>query len=265
MIPFYLMRRLVIPGGGRPSKRPIFENMIAGLCAACDRPVMWLKVKGVKDLDGVWRSGDYYHRGVCEPAPVRGWSRDWDMPSVVAGNLNQEEYRFWIGMKVSRFGDSTRAICRACRKEVWSFEARKLHKEETKYWVGNENCTTRLVTVYKRLLSQPECIICHKNRFGGKKWGVPICEQPECESEWKFGEQRWAALEKELYEQQQKAAFMEERGLKGNLSPVQVYNHDTGAYITKAWCNMCQMMADNPKHEETHVALILKGEGGRFD
>jgi hypothetical protein len=129
----------------------------------------------------------------------RSMERDRDrltIAQIPKGNLDEQDYRFWIGKKESV---ATFAVCRACGTEVWGGPGAMLkHKEVTNLFKGGGPCTTVLVQCYTKLLAKRQCIVCQAVTYN-KRWGIPLCT-PECLMKWKFYNREWYLLAMELKE-----------------------------------------------------------------
>lgn len=249
-LPLYILRRFVEPGGGRLWKPPAPPAEVAGICPVCSKAVLRTKLMGYDQLDGIWYMNDVYHYKCPRPHVL---SENFvplhvRLDRIPKGNLGEEEYRFWIGGvdKSSNF-----ALCRACRKSVYSPFDRKQHFADSKWFVGGDPCSTRLVNAYKILSALPACIICKKSRFGKGKWGVPLCEQADCVRNWMFEQQRWIPLEQQLELQRKKAEFMERQPEKVTTLVI--------VPDTRKWCPRCSMFEEEFDHAKVHAAWLHQG------
>lgn len=109
------------------------------------------------------------------------------------GNLDENEYRYWIGTR-SITGQS--ATCRCCRDTVYSETQRSLHRG-TKVVV----CKLRLVHAYNFLARTKKCIVCGADNWGCAKWGVPLCSSA-CITKWRFDFTMYSALQDILKSQE---------------------------------------------------------------
>lgn len=130
------------------------------------------------------------------PVHVRGregfnpWnSRAIEGPNPNPGNLENWQYRYWIGDKDIK---SDLSICRCCRQHVVDKHERLKHSSK---W----NCWKKLEAAYCKLEKSGFCMICAKWTVG-MCWGVMLCT-PECTDKWKFLIKRWASLESLLITQ----------------------------------------------------------------
>lgn len=114
----------------------------------------------------------------------------------VSGNLNNEEYRFWIGSPNRISGV---AQCRACRKVCHDAFERIAHKDDKTCHVGGETCNRRLVNAYGMLLAQHKCVVCREQTYQSI-YGVPIC-QKNCIERWRYSNIEWPALSQALLAQ----------------------------------------------------------------
>lgn len=97
-----------------------------------------------------------------------------DTTALTAGNLPNEEYRFWFGHRQTSWMDS---VCRCCGANCYTKTARERHLLEG-------DCKENLLFVYRRLVKDANCVCCD-GRTRKQKWGVPLCSD-ECIKEWKF-------------------------------------------------------------------------------
>jgi ferredoxin len=74
------------------------------------------------------------------------------------GNLNNNDYRFWIGCSNPA---SEYSMCRACGTICFNSAHRFYHKE-------TEKCTDILVEVYKLALRERLCLVCEKSHGQGE-------------------------------------------------------------------------------------------------
>ena len=96
---------------------------------------------------------------------------------VIIGNLPNEEYRFWRGSPEESLHLTQ---CRMCRFVAMSASERAAHRAVT-------HCTTNLVAIYRvaREPRHPTCMVCSRVTHD-EKWGVPLCNDEDCISDWKF-------------------------------------------------------------------------------
>jgi len=97
---------------------------------------------------------------------------------VPAGNLENSEYRFWIGMREQT---SSYSKCRMCDAPANSKKVRLMHQR-------GGHCTTNLVKIFSLLNEeQPRvCSVC-KTPTQKSHWGLPLCDEYNCLVDWKFG------------------------------------------------------------------------------
>lgn len=81
----------------------------------------------------------------------------------VAGNLQNSDYRFWIG---SPNDYSRMAFCRACGARTWSATDRKKHRDEA-------GCNDLLVKAYNRFNKWKRCVVCDRE-CSNRRWGVML-------------------------------------------------------------------------------------------
>lgn len=256
-IPAYILRRFVAPGGVRLAKRADFTD-IAGECPTCHNPVIWKKFQSSRQLEGVDRNGHVYHYG-CQPFTrvypgEDPWCTDQaEKKAILPGNLDVEEYRYWIGFKDRA---SLYAKCRCCGTEVYGPKDRAKHFRDSDFLIGTNQCTTRLVLAYKQLLDiSTSCIVCKKQRFNQQKWGVPLCEQPECINGWKFDTHAlYVGLRARLHDQARRAL----EGLEPEKKKAIVICGVPG----RVYCEGCKLYEDNPNHAEIHRAYEMSRNRG---
>jgi hypothetical protein len=213
------------------------------------------KIMGAFQVQGIYRDGFFYHYH-CIPV-ARDWRTNREEESkVLKGNLEPEEYRFWIGSKESY---TTYAMCRCCRTSVYSSIDRKAHLNDEKFAVAGDRCAIRLTKVYAILLEWQVCLVCKKQRFNNKKWGVPLCDRSECHMEWKFGQAKFVAVESLLNQQLKKAEFLA-REKVGKTSTSFAIQESKGVTVFRPWCKVCQMYSDNAAHSEIHAAALIEGK-----
>lgn len=242
-LPLYYLRHLVMPSGIRLPKLQEAQD-VAGICPTCSKAVIRKRMMGVLQVDGMYSRGEHYHYNCVPPFPYGSQSSDGRIPK---GNLPQEEYRFWVGCDMTH---SDFAICRCCRMSTYGSKLRAEHFANEKLWVAGESCSVRLVNAYKLLLNQPECIVCKRNRFQQSKWGVPLCEQPFCEREWKFGQTKWLSLEVHLDMQKKKAEFLQRRREEKPMVAL------GPTCKMRPWCSQCHMFEDNEGHKDIHAIWV---------
>lgn len=124
------------------------------------------------------------------PSIVRDWKRA-DPDPIPDGNLDDSEYRFWVG---SRTKSSEFCSCRACHVFMYTAGERIRHKQVPK---GVEPCTVRLTAAYRNLLLGNKCIVCEGATYNAK-WGVPLCQMKSCITRFKFEVSHWTLLDDEL-------------------------------------------------------------------
>ena len=146
-----------------------------------------------------------YHKR-CEPNQRPGRMRDWRQErnvfysksqqrsiyeDIPEGNLDDSEYRFWVGCVVETSGF---ARCRACHK---SFDTRADRLKHKIVPVGDSQCTIKLVAAYKTLALKNKCLVCQEQTWT-KHWGVPLCNTVSCIKRWMFETTHWTPLELEI-------------------------------------------------------------------
>jgi hypothetical protein len=93
------------------------------------------------------------------------------------GNLDNNDYRYWIGLKNSLPGDGV-AICRCCHA-VFPVKLIKNHKQ---------GCPKKLEAAYALLQKDKRCVICNEET-SRQVWGVPLCSMQHID-EWRFAAAR---------------------------------------------------------------------------
>lgn len=116
------------------------------------------------------------------------------LKGIPRGNLQEAEYRFWIGREYELLPT---AYCRACGEEANSPEAREKHKSAETEFKDDQSCILTLVSAYRRLLQKGKCAVCGLHCYNRQRWGVPIC-CPECVRKWKFENREWIGLAMEV-------------------------------------------------------------------
>ena len=112
----------------------------------------------------------------------KGQGRVPDMPSprkqVPAGNLRNEDYRFWKGYSSDTFRGAT---CRWCAYMAFG-------RDEMQKHASTHYCKERLLAVYKYAKQssvQRYCMAC-KQATSHFMWGMPLCDTTTCIARWKF-------------------------------------------------------------------------------
>lgn len=115
----------------------------------------------------------------------------------VAGNLTENEYRFFIG---STAMNDKWSQCRCCKAVLLGASQRKEHKDshrndnEERKW--HYNCNEKLIAAYRVLRKKGKCLVCKNPMYGKGKWGIPIHSQ--CVREWKFRRDPYVPLMLEI-------------------------------------------------------------------
>jgi hypothetical protein len=264
-LPNYILRRYSEPGGVRLAKR-VELVPVAGVCPVCHLNIIWRKFNGTEQVDGVWQNEQYYHY-VCRPRPESyveyGPPSRRDDDKVPQGNLDNEEYRYWIGTSER---DYLFAMCRACRKSKYGKLERQQHFKDPDFLVNGDPCTTRLVKAYKKLMDSTLCLVCKEKRWGRSRWGVPLCESSECIRKWKFSQDEYLALKFQLELQVKKSDFLK-RKAEGK-EPLVIPPPRMGEFVilpndkptNRSYCHHCNMFTDAPAHTEIHMHAVMKGE-----
>jgi len=266
-LPDYILRRYVHAGGVRLPKRELLESEIAGTCPKCSKVVVWKKMLSGRQVDGRWWRGDYFHFGCATPdeeSDFATWQNGWLSRReraeagiiVPKGNLEPEEYRYWVGSDLAP-ADSRWALCRCCRTSTYGKDQRIAHFRDPDFMVGGDQCSTRLVNAYKKMAGITICLVCKQDRKGKEKWGVPLCGSPTCEKAWKFAQDRYISIELELRRQKAAAEFEENRK-KGKI--VKAFIDCGDKPTSRPYCEACRMFADNEAHYECHRQKVIRGE-----
>lgn len=267
-LPNYILRRFVASRGIRlPKMKTNKGEEVAGTCATCSKAVVWREtgVPGGKRLDGRWSRGEYYHWSCATPEEsddYRCWQNGWisrherQETAVAKGNLEQEEYRYWVGTDAAPDIESKWAMCRCCRTSTYSKDQRIAHFRDPDFLCNGNQCSHRLIQAYEKLKSSTLCLVCKQPRNGNLKWGIPLCDNPSCEKSWKFGQERWLPLYIEL-NKQEKAPVEATKVAKVVKAFI-----DCGGDkpTTRPYCEDCRMFTDNAAHYEEHRLKIMRGE-----
>lgn len=149
---------------------------------------------------GVFYANNIQYHHECEPNkivvdqqnwPPRMRNRHMDHDPLPSGNLDDSEYRFWVGHMAEKAVFSS---CRRCYKFCYSAEERLEHKRVPN---GTDACTIQLVRAYNRLSQKNKCMICSSQSFY-RRWGVPLCQVGNCVKRFMFETSHWIPLEMEL-------------------------------------------------------------------
>lgn len=97
--------------------------------------------------------------------------------NVPAGNLKNDDYRFWRGYTLS---NEQGAQCKWCNGFY------KTHDDMIEHHVKG-SCKDRLLALYKyaKRSQQHYCFAC-KKQTGHSIWGIPLCNKGVCIGRWKF-------------------------------------------------------------------------------
>jgi hypothetical protein len=99
-----------------------------------------------------------------------------------SGNLNNAEYRFWIG---SQNPASRYAECRLCHQPAYTVLARMKHQQDTGH-------TKALILAYDLLKLDARCLVCD-TATAHEYWGIPICSNScKLEFAYQLGKKRHA-------------------------------------------------------------------------
>ena len=99
---------------------------------------------------------------------------------VAAGNLPEDDYRFWRG---SVRNDITNAMCRWCGKWADNPLARRVHNKGRQ----GTQCTVKLRSLLDWARQNNKyCFACNNHTYKGR-WGLPLCDRSSCIAQWKFG------------------------------------------------------------------------------
>jgi hypothetical protein len=196
-VPDYILRQALRPWGRRfPKRGPsvpwpmpnwtakpfVASGEITKKCTTCG-----LGIYG----GGVFKAEGTQYHFQCEPEymPLRRTSWKEEIPK---GNLEDSEYRFWVGSVAVSAGFS---MCRACHKFVYTKHERIVHKGNVAE--GAEPCTKRLTDAYKLLHPHNKCVVCEEQTFS-QRWGVPLCQTRDCIRRFMFETSYWWQLEMAL-------------------------------------------------------------------
>jgi hypothetical protein len=260
-----MIRRMVMPGGQRLA--PLNKPKIAGMCPVCSKHVFKKLLYGSEQAEGIWRNGSYYHyacnnQDLHTPCYSRRPEAQRGSDQVWKGNLGDAEYQFWIGHKESY---NRMAMCRACRATIYGDDKdRARHFRDETRKVGGDQCSVRLVNVYKRIQCFKTCIVCKKMRFNHSKWGVPLCDSAECLNKWKFGCDPYQAidtlLELQFKQVSRPSMATQLQQIREVRSDDQMERIKHMVMNRRVWCEHCQMFTDNALHMNRHSTLLDKGE-----
>ena len=99
---------------------------------------------------------------------------------VPAGNLKEDQYRFWKGNSFELFS----AQCRWCNTHFGEQSKELFRKHHT-----NSQCKELLLALFKYAKKQRGeryCMAC-KKATSSERWGIPLCNTISCIARWKFG------------------------------------------------------------------------------
>lgn len=278
MLPLWLLKRVSMTGGVRLPKPPGSPVEVAGLCPVCSKAVLRSKILGIENLQGTWISGSFYHWACRQDyvpiGPSTGWEhyrrsveRNYSTGErkVPAGNLGNEEYRYWIGCNCSP-GNSSWAMCRCCRTCTYGRAERVKHFADPKFTLMGDNCSVRIVNAFKQLENHTHCVICKKLKVGKGRWGAPICDQVDCEIKWKFGQEHWLPIAQIFHLQKKKSVFFEKQEFDKEYAKIKAQGYTPCTIVGKdgkdmamGWCNMCNMFTNEPNHEVQHALGLQTG------
>ena len=209
--PSWMIRNILYTFGARPPKfRPTLDLRDEGRCDKCRKIFRTIQEKN-------WRSGHYYCDECVKNIPLAAmgpgfFSAGQNYTYSEAGNLEDWEYRFWVGMKHQQ---ATYSLCKCCRTVVHGKNDRADHK---KHWGETEDsCMKRLQEAYKLIKKEGNCVCCKKKTYE-EKWGLPLCSRV-CQAEWKFSDTNWLILRaalKTLYPQMFQSSGSEDSGSTWN-------------------------------------------------
>jgi hypothetical protein len=199
-VPMWAIGAVVHNTGRRHPK--LREKVYAGVSPGGYSPTgAWGPVQQKNWADQAWdpsteRSQRKHDRkkGKIEPRMAA-----WKVPPP--GNLREDDYRFWLGSPLTGSSDST---CRWCANSAWNREQRVAH------FTTGRQCNSKMLTVFKFALKKktPICMVCAKTTWH-KRWGVPLCNQPECIGKWKFGMLRFLEGWTKVREECRLAGFLD--------------------------------------------------------
>lgn len=187
-MPMWAIRSILGPGGCRQEKfRPLAKPSVCwhGAC----------KKRASKMRDDHWYCEEHSIVQLYQPM---GFSSRTFTPfthtnPTKVGNLDNWEYRFWIG---DRFNYNGYATCRCCAAIVFNKAGRDDHRGRFEY----PNCFVKLTTAYKEISKRGKCIVCKEGTMR-RNWGIPLCGS-DCEQRWMFRQtEKYVLLETELFVQ----------------------------------------------------------------
>lgn len=196
MLPLWQMRNSILPHPGRKLvKKPKYYHVGASWngwdssrmrCVICEQDFKTGEKRSYITTTGMWRHLDcrpdaaaFTPIGPARPASdprVLRW-KTTQGPTSAAGNLDNMEYRFWIG---TRNEQTKFASCRWCRMVTFGPNERTAHNEGP-----HSHCTSKLVKAYGVLNAKGRCVVCDGSCRSRREWGIPICGD-KCMEAWKF-------------------------------------------------------------------------------
>lgn len=264
ILPIYILRRGIKPGGDRmPKLVPLPKHIVTypsskwqpinlppnRPCAVCKGQVGTYKVGSREALAGEFRGQEYFHTDCFKLSGGEARRKD-------KGNLPNEEYRFWVGYT---HASGVGAICRACLHSAYGPQNRKDHLNDDKMAIEGARCAEQLSKAYTALLKDKvNCIVCHKERYGHEKWGVPLCSSPDCEFTWRFDRsKRYIMLENRLtLIRNGKTPLSQAKA----LTQLEQITAKKGGTLSGDFCKDCQMWWGDAAHAQYHAEREL-GEG----
>ena len=133
-----------------------------------------------------WRQ-DYSSRSGTGYTPARNLI----ILNEIKGNLDNTDYRWWVGNRIYHSHMNQQAMCRRCRMYLYSPAERMEHKEKF-----TPSCIQALNQAYKLLMDKPDrrCIVCG-DRCTTTQWGIPMHSTPSCMNRWRFDYQKYPMLQ----------------------------------------------------------------------
>lgn len=184
-IPLWQLRNMCYSTGGRLVSRPLWKKPVA----ICENPGCSNELHNSHYMDAGKRVCWDCWQKRTKVSHVSPYTPPYNPTSYqLIGNLQDSDYRIWVGSKTSY---ETLSMCRRCRDYCYGDKERKAHKE--KFPV---TCGRYLTDAYKVLLAKTprRCVVCRQECFT-LRWGIPLHHTNSCLDEWKYGRQYHSALQ----------------------------------------------------------------------
>lgn len=247
MIPRWQIRNMTHPMGARLPKKPIwtfvspyaYQRDKCRLCnqhsnswtwweptreMLCTRCVEAKKAARRNEFD----TFDWRRQG-------RGFVPANAITMEVAGNLDNMEYRYWVGNRKLATGfTSQQAMCRRCREYTYSPDDREKHKGRFK-----ESCTIALGMAYRELLKKQDrrCIVCG-TKCDTQCWGIPMHKEGSCRDRWRFDYQQYPMLELALRQCNMDVLTPEGAVIKGSHEQLYLPSGDEDEIEGRDWSSI---------------------------